>query len=117
MEGSTKLCNSDKEGRRQPFWPPTSFSTQVRRATLHLALEVCGDFSHTSPVSLSNTPSLFKDGRTTNRCAAVIAVGGFLTAPGTSTVVPDRTVAPVNPPSSKTLIVRVRDRLISTSYG
>ena len=34
MEGSTRLASSGRDGSRQPFWPPTFFSMQVRRATL-----------------------------------------------------------------------------------
>src|SRR5512138_1924595 len=42
MDESTRLRNSDKDGKRQPFWPPTFFSVQMRRASLHLAIVVCG---------------------------------------------------------------------------
>src|SRR6266705_5088196 len=36
MEGSTRVVSSWSVGSRQPFCPPTFFSMQVRRATLHL---------------------------------------------------------------------------------
>ena len=56
--------------RRQPFRPPTALLAQVKRTFAEETAVVCGDFSQTKPVSLSNTASLLKAGRMTNLCAA-----------------------------------------------
>src|SRR6266850_4619980 len=118
MEGSTRLASSGRDGSRQPFWPPTFFSVQVRRATLHLVLVVCGDFSQTKPDSLSNTASLLKAGRMTNRCAAARALSRFWVTPGRSASTPCASAgdsalsqaATSSPPSTSAPIVTVRNR-------
>src|SRR3989442_8355617 len=69
-EGSTRLASSGRDGRGQPFRPPTALLAQVKRTFAEETAVVCGDFSQTKPVSLSNTASLLKAGRMTNLCAA-----------------------------------------------
>src|SRR5438874_13808243 len=87
-EESTRPDNSSRNGNRHPFWPPTFFSMQMRRLSLHLALVVCGDLSQTRPVSLSNTASLVNAGKTTNRCDAARGFPRLWVVPGSSDDIP-----------------------------
>src|SRR5580765_1405951 len=80
-EGSIKLVSSGIDGRRQPFWPPTVLLMQMKRATLHLASAICGDFSQTSPVLLSRTASLVNAVKITNRSAAGSTLSQFCVWP------------------------------------
>src|SRR5262245_49004890 len=65
--GSTKLASSSKAGSRQPLRPPTFLFAQWNRAFPQVCLSSPGDFSHTSPVSLSRTAAPPKALKTVNR--------------------------------------------------
>src|SRR5205807_8581378 len=65
-----RLDSSVRDGRRQPFRPPTALLAQVKRTFAEDTAVVWGDFSQTKPVSLSNTASPLKAWRMTNRCDA-----------------------------------------------
>ena len=95
--GPTRLRSSAGEGRRQPFWPPTALLAQVVRATFHVTVVVCGDFSHTSPVVLSRTASLLKADKRTNRCAAGRALSQFWMTPASNSSFTGGAVAGVPP--------------------
>ena len=71
-EGSIRLASSWIDGSRQPLRWPVVRAAHWNRASAHRRTSLSGAFSQTSPVSLSNTASLFQFVRITNRVAGAI---------------------------------------------
>jgi hypothetical protein len=112
-DGSIRLNNSTTDGSRQAFRPPVVRLVHSPRALPQMCVVVAGDFSHTSPVSLSRTAWLLKDASTVKRESLGRFLSQFCVTPASASsltggaaavgVVSKPEPARHNPPTSVTM--------------